>query len=349
MTSTTGGFQSVRSADPVGSDLAEPNYSDMVDDLWGNFNAGHTRSVEWRMDQLNQIVKMCQENTDEVRFLVSYRSTHAAITPHCLAPQMIAAIQSDLRRPAAEALLGDVAAIMDETKAAMANLSKWMEPEVVKHPLKLKPGKSMIVREPKGVCLIIGPWNFPIQLLLNPLIGAIAAGNCAVLKPSEVTPACANLVQQLVEKYLDRSAVRIVQVCTGVCIGVRVLLCVCVCVCVCVGIGSYIVRFSHRAGRRRGDQRTARPPLGPHLLHRQRGRRPRRPGRRRQAPHARHAGAGREKPGDRRPRSGHEGAGGAFHRASRSLALQHANAGAAGAEARARGEALPPSGVWSTH
>jgi len=78
-------------------------------------------------------------------------------------------------------------------------------------PAVLVPGTSYIQREPLGVVLIIGAWNFPIQLLLNPLVSAIAAGNAAVLKPSEVSPASAALIQALLPRYVDADAVRIVQ------------------------------------------------------------------------------------------------------------------------------------------
>ena len=73
------------------------------------------------------------------------------------------------------------------------------------------PGASWTVPEPLGTVLIIGPWNYPIQLLINPLIGALAAGNCVVVKPSEVAPACAALTASLLARYLDADAVRIVQ------------------------------------------------------------------------------------------------------------------------------------------
>jgi acyl-CoA reductase-like NAD-dependent aldehyde dehydrogenase len=64
-------------------------------------------------------------------------------------------------------------------------------------------GKSLLIKEPKGVVFVIGPWNYPFNLVLLPLVGAIAAGNCCVIKPSEVSPASAALTKELVERYLD--------------------------------------------------------------------------------------------------------------------------------------------------
>ena len=73
-----------------------------------------------------------------------------------------------------------------------------------------QPGRSFIYSEPLGVVLIIGPWNYPLQLLLLPLVGAIAAGNCAVLKPSELAPATSSLIAKVLPQYLDPACVQIV-------------------------------------------------------------------------------------------------------------------------------------------
>jgi aldehyde dehydrogenase (NAD+) len=78
-------------------------------------------------------------------------------------------------------------------------------------PLSVQPGKAWYQYEPLGVTLIIGPWNYPIHLLLAPLVGAVAAGNCAILKPSEHTPACSALLAELVPQYLDAEAVAVVE------------------------------------------------------------------------------------------------------------------------------------------
>ena len=90
-----------------------------------------------------------------------------------------------------------------EVKLTLKKLAKWTRPERVATPIHLRPAKSRIVREPLGVVLIIAPWNYPVQLLLGPLVGAIAAGNCAVLKPSEITAHTSGVLAKLVRRYLD--------------------------------------------------------------------------------------------------------------------------------------------------
>ena len=100
---------------------------------------------------------------------------------------------------------------MAEATAASKQLKKWMKPERVATPVPQQPGRARVVREPLGVVLIIAPWNYPVQLLLSPLVGALAAGNCAVLKPSELTPHTSAALADLVPRYLDPDAVALVE------------------------------------------------------------------------------------------------------------------------------------------
>src|SRR5262249_35340579 len=90
-------------------------------------------------------------------------------------------------------------------------LSAWTKPDRVAAPLFAWPGMCRIQREPLGVALIIGPWNYPVQLMLVPLIGALAAGNCAILKPSEIAPATSALLATVLTKYLDSECVQILE------------------------------------------------------------------------------------------------------------------------------------------
>ena len=90
------------------------------------------------------------------------------------------------------------------------NLAAWMAPEHVHQPMHLQPGHSVVLRQPKGLVLVISPWNYPVMLSLNMLAAALCAGNCAVLKPSEVSPHCERLLADLVPQYLDPAAVRVV-------------------------------------------------------------------------------------------------------------------------------------------
>ena len=89
------------------------------------------------------------------------------------------ALRADLGKPALEAYAMDIAIVAADAETAKKRLPKWTRPERVSSPLNQQPAKARVVREPLGVVLIISPWNYPVQLLLSPLVGAIAAGNCA--------------------------------------------------------------------------------------------------------------------------------------------------------------------------
>jgi aldehyde dehydrogenase (NAD+) len=110
-----------------------------------------------------------------------------------------AALEADLHKSREECWVTENGFFLTELKDVLANLKKWMEPEPVPTNLLNLPSSSKVLREPLGVVLVIGPWNYPFQLLFTPLIGALAAGNCVVLKPSEFAPATAKIMQQIIE------------------------------------------------------------------------------------------------------------------------------------------------------
>jgi len=185
---TEAGFAQVRvtkdiDADSVAS-LAKKFGSD-VDDLRRYFRSGVTKSLAWRRQQLNALIRAIEENTDEIA----------------------EAIQNDLEGPRLRGIFD-----MDahgESLMALQNLDKWASDEPV--PDDHFNGKSVIRREPKGVVLLISPWNFPIGLALRPLASIIASGNCCILKPSEVATHSAVVIQNIVTRYLSRDAFRVIQ------------------------------------------------------------------------------------------------------------------------------------------
>ena len=120
---------------------------------------------------------------------------------------IVAALQSDMRKPLFEAAGYEVAVLAAEVDKVASELKGWMQPEHVPTPLGISPATSYILREPFGVVLIIGPFNYPVQLVVLPLCAALSAGNCCVLKPSELTPAVSSLLCSLIPRYLDPSAV----------------------------------------------------------------------------------------------------------------------------------------------
>ena len=91
----------------------------------------------------------------------------------------------------------------DDINHALANIDAWAKPTVVDTPLLLGPARSYVVNEPFGVTLVIGPWNYPITTTLGPLVGAIAAGNCVLVKPSELSSNTSRAIKSLMDKYLD--------------------------------------------------------------------------------------------------------------------------------------------------
>jgi aldehyde dehydrogenase (NAD+) len=121
------------------------------------------------------------------------------------------ALYKDLHKPAVEAYGTEVAFVYAEISHALKNLKQWMKPTHVKSPLIIFPSKSRIVRDALGVVLVIAPWNYPFQLLFGPLIGAIAGGNCAVLKPSELTPHTSKVIAALVNEFFDPKYIRVVE------------------------------------------------------------------------------------------------------------------------------------------
>ncbi len=121
------------------------------------------------------------------------------------------AMWKDIRKSAFECAATEQGIVLSEIADALKNLSSWMKPEHVSTSLYNQIGRSRIVYEPLGVVLIIGAWNYPVNLLLAPLVGAIAGGNGAVLKPSEIPAETAKLISELIPRYLDPDLFAVVQ------------------------------------------------------------------------------------------------------------------------------------------
>jgi len=126
-------------------------------------------------------------------------------------PAIREAIFKDFRKPASEVDLTEVYATLVELKDAIRSVRKWMKPQRVATPMALFGTRSWIHHEPKGVVLIIGPWNYPFQLVIAPLIAAIAAGNCVVCKPSELTPHTSALLVELLGAVFPEEEIAVVE------------------------------------------------------------------------------------------------------------------------------------------
>lgn len=153
------------------------------------FGTHVTKTYEWRKQQLDRLHAMLSEN--EAAF--------------------VAALQSDLRKPLYEAAASEVFLVATEVQRSASLLRSWMQPEYVSTPLALAPASSYIIRDPYGVVLLIGPFNYPVQLIVLPLIAALSAGNCVVVKPSEAVPAVSSTFASLLPRYLDSQAVIVVE------------------------------------------------------------------------------------------------------------------------------------------
>lgn len=121
------------------------------------------------------------------------------------------ALWDDYRKPAAEVDLSEIYPAVGEARHAMRNLREWMRPKHVPTPIALLGSRSRIEYEPKGVVLIVSPWNFPINLTFGPLVSAIAAGNCAMLKPSEMTPNASACMKRIVGDLFDEDEVAVIE------------------------------------------------------------------------------------------------------------------------------------------
>ncbi|UAK39430.1 aldehyde dehydrogenase family protein [Gordonia bronchialis] len=169
--------------------LGAVDHERMMASVRQTFASGRTRDIEWRLGQLAAIERLLAEREDEIT----------------------KALAADLGRSPSEAWLGDIASTAGEAAYARKNLKKWMKRKRVKLPLNQLPGRGWVQYEPLGVVLVIGPWNYPVYLTLGPLIAAVAAGNCAVVKPSELAPATSTLLTRLIPEYLDSSAIAVVE------------------------------------------------------------------------------------------------------------------------------------------
>ncbi|MFF2060076.1 aldehyde dehydrogenase family protein [Rhodococcus qingshengii] len=162
--------------------------ADEVARLRRTFGSGRTRSLPWRREQLEGLLRLLDERE----------------------PELAVAIEQDLGRNAIGSFMGDIAPVRSEIRHTLKNLEKWARPRKVRVPVTQQPGVAREIPEPKGTVLVIGAWNFPILLTLHPLVSAIAAGNTVLLKPSELSPHVAAALATLLPLYLDPSAVAVV-------------------------------------------------------------------------------------------------------------------------------------------
>ncbi|GLT78776.1 hypothetical protein SLA2020_503020 [Shorea laevis] len=150
---------------------------------------GKTKEASWRIAQLKGLRNFLREKEQEI----------------------FEALKKDLRKHPVEAYRDELGILIKSLNLALNDLKKWMSSKTAKLPIAALLSSAEIIPEPLGLVLIISTWNFPLGLSLDPLIGAIAAGNAVVLKPSELAPACAALLAANIPNYLDGKAVKVIQ------------------------------------------------------------------------------------------------------------------------------------------
>jgi aldehyde dehydrogenase (NAD+) len=161
----------------------------LVERLRTTFRSGRTRPVSWRKEQLAGLRRMMEEAEDE----------------------LVDALRRDLGRPRLEAFVADIGHTKGELRHLHRHVERWTRPTRARVPLTAAPARASIRPEPLGVALVIAPWNYPVQLLVEPIAAALAAGNCVVGKPSELAPACSAAIARLLPCYVDPDAVAIVE------------------------------------------------------------------------------------------------------------------------------------------
>lgn len=157
--------------------------------LRNTFANGTTKPLEWRIKQLQGLALMLREKSDEIE----------------------KALFEDLGKPTIESQITEIGFLQSEITHTLKNISRWIKPKRVSVPVAVQPASAWIRPEPLGTVLIIAPWNYPLMLSLSPLIGAVAAGNTVVVKPSELAPATSAVIAKLLPEYLDVRAIRVVE------------------------------------------------------------------------------------------------------------------------------------------
>ena len=168
---------------PVPLTLPQP-----IEQLRQVVSDGLTRPLTWRLRQLERLGEALA----------------------CHQEAVLAALATDLGKPPVEAFY-ELVAVQQELKLCRSRLRRWMAPQRVGVPLTLQPGRAELIKEPLGCVLIIGPWNYPFHLCLQPVVSALAAGNTVVVKPSEHAPATAALIAELLAEAFPDGTVQVVQ------------------------------------------------------------------------------------------------------------------------------------------
>ena len=153
------------------------------------FESGNTRELSFKKRQLTILKKAIVENESEI----------------------MAALKADLNKSSFEAYETEIGTLLDEIKFMLKKINRYSHPKNVKTPIMHFISSSKIYNDPYGVVLIMSPWNYPFQLTIAPLIGAIAAGNCVMIKPSNYSPNTSKVIQKIISKYFDEKYIAVIE------------------------------------------------------------------------------------------------------------------------------------------
>lgn len=153
------------------------------------FETGATLDYSFRKNQLKTLKKVIKNNEE----------------------QIFEALDADFGKPKFETFVSEIGFLYDEINHALSNLKSWMRPKLVDSPFLHFPSTSKILYQPKGVCLVIGPWNYPVNLIISPLIASMAAGNTNIIKPPEQTPYTAALIEKMLTENFEENYIGVVQ------------------------------------------------------------------------------------------------------------------------------------------
>jgi len=176
------------SATPAAAGVDQAALERTVNEVRATYRSGRTRPLSWRVAQLNGLLQFIDECEDEIA----------------------AAIESDLGRGPMASFMADIGPVRHEIRHTLARLPRWVRPTRVPVSAATAPGRAWTQPEPKGVVLILGTWNFPLLLTIQPLVSALAAGNAAVIKPSDMASATARVIAERLPRYVDPTAVAVV-------------------------------------------------------------------------------------------------------------------------------------------
>ncbi|MCY9025733.1 aldehyde dehydrogenase family protein, partial [Priestia megaterium] len=165
------------------------NYQELTKKQLSFFRSGKTKDVAFRIEMLKKLRELVVRHEDGI----------------------LKAVKADLNKPEFEAKRAEVGLVLSEIDFAVENLAEWAAPKEVETPSTHAGAKSYIYQDPYGLALVIAPWNYPFQLAVSPVVGAIAAGNCVVLKPSELTPHTSSLLAKMFNENFPEEYLTVVE------------------------------------------------------------------------------------------------------------------------------------------